>query len=73
MTYERSAIRKWFFMGGDTCPLTGVRLTTTKVNQAAGATTCKHVARGMQGCTCCACCSFLLQCKPCTESRNSRC
>jgi hypothetical protein len=31
MTYERSAIRKWFFMGGDTCPLTGVRLNTTKV------------------------------------------
>jgi hypothetical protein len=31
MTYERAAIRKWFFMGGDTCPLTGIRLTTTKV------------------------------------------
>lgn len=31
MTYERAAIRKWFFMGGDTCPLTGVRLSTTKV------------------------------------------
>ncbi|BDA47586.1 probable protein SENSITIVITY TO RED LIGHT REDUCED 1 at N-terminal half [Coccomyxa sp. Obi] len=31
MTYERAAIRKWFFLGGDTCPLTGVRLSTTKV------------------------------------------
>lgn len=33
MTYERAAIRKWFFLGGDTCPLTGVRLSTTKVPQ----------------------------------------
>jgi hypothetical protein len=32
MTYERSAIRKWFMLGGNTCPLTGVRLTTTKVD-----------------------------------------
>lgn len=31
MTYERAAIRKWFLLGGDTCPLTGLRLTTTKV------------------------------------------
>ena len=29
--YERTNIRKWFYMGGDTCPLTGVRLRSTEV------------------------------------------
>jgi len=32
--YERGNIRKWFFMGGDTCPLTGVRLRSTEVSFA---------------------------------------
>ena len=31
MTYDGAAIRKWFLLGGDTCPLTGLRVTTTKV------------------------------------------
>ncbi|KAK9836937.1 hypothetical protein WJX81_000777 [Elliptochloris bilobata] len=29
--YERANIRKWFYMGGDTCPLTGCRLRSTEL------------------------------------------